>query len=172
MSALFLCEPIMRAYFFGNLYISDKQHGIQALHAYVRMSRGRRPDEPEMVTIEEWAWKHETVILLQAGYASNLQRVHDALQALAKDWPAGDPTFPALPVGKFHEEEAALNGALTSVATILPAAVYNLGYLDKRALDDRVNEGGYVDHVDASLDAKTFTPFERAALIIRGFPLA
>ena len=113
----------LRAYFFGNMYLSQIQQGIQAAHVVTKMfGKYGREFEGSMGnagdTLFDWADQGVTKILLNGGYQSNLATIHDALGLLC-------PML-ELPYMKFHEEEAALNGALTSVGVVVPAEVYTL----------------------------------------------
>ena len=58
----------MRAYFFGNLYMSSIQQGIQAAHAVADMFiKYSNENEPNYHPLREWATDHKTMILLNAG---------------------------------------------------------------------------------------------------------
>lgn len=112
-----------RAYFFGNLYISQIQHGIQGSHAVTKMFRNNQPDlfDPDYAMVDnlnDWADFGLTKIYLQAGFQRNLEVIHDVLSYIC-------PRL-RLPYAKFHEEDDALNGALTSVCVVVPEEVYNM----------------------------------------------
>lgn len=113
---------LLRAYFFGNMYISPIQHGIQAAHVVTKLFQkyGRDHDSKAADVLYDWADVGVTKILLNGGYQSNLENIHSILEILC-------PVL-ELPYAKFHEEEAALNGALTSVGVVVPEAVYS--YVD------------------------------------------
>lgn len=109
----------LRAYFFGNMYLSPIQQGIQAAHVVTKLF-ARFPTlqyGPAFFTLHAWANEGVTKILLNGGYQSNLAVIYDVLETLC---PALE-----LPFAKFHEEQDALNGALTSVGVIVPEEVYN-----------------------------------------------
>ena len=111
----------LRAYFFGNMYLSDKQHGIQAAHVVTKMfaKYGRVHEGDDSVAADllyDWSDDGVTKILLNGGYQSNLAVVYEALEEMC-------PSL-ELPFAKFHEEEASLNGALTSVGVVVPEEIY------------------------------------------------
>jgi hypothetical protein len=113
----------LRAYFFGNLYISQIQHGIQGSHVVTKMFRDNQPDlfpaDPVMQrTLFDWGDDGVTKIYLQAGYQRNLEIIHDVLRYIC-------PRL-GLPYQKFHEEVDALNGALTSVGVVVPQEIYDM----------------------------------------------
>lgn len=115
----------LRAYFFGNMYVSPIQHGIQGSHVVTKMFRANQPDlfpaDPVMQqTLFDWGDDGVTKIYLNAGYQLNLQIIYDVLSYIA-------PRL-GLPYQKFHEEVDALNGALTSVGVVAPEEVYNLAW--------------------------------------------
>ena len=107
----------MRAYYFGNFYLSSIQQGIQAGHVthelfvkypdrHIPASQGDR--------LWEWAEHHKTMILLNGGMASRLMDTEHFLK---------DEDNP-YPWTSFREEKNALNGSITSVGIILPAKIY------------------------------------------------
>ena len=67
-----------------------------------------------------------TKILLNGGYQSNLADIHRIFEIVC-------PKL-GLPFSKFHEEEAALNGALTSVGIVVPEEIYGM------LMDDKFHE--------------------------------
>jgi hypothetical protein len=109
-----------RAYFFGNMYISPIQHGIQAAHVVTKMFAryGRDHESPAADVLYDWADVGVTKILLNGGYQSNLADVHSIFEIVC-------PRL-GIPYAKFHEEEAALNGALTSVGVVVPVEIYEI----------------------------------------------
>lgn len=117
----------LRAYFFGNMYLSPIQQGIQAAHVVTKMfvNHGHRPpnesspDEREAhYMLMDWARMGVTKILLNGGYQSNLEVIHQCFEKIA-------PML-GLPFAKFHEEQEALNGALTCVGIVVPEEIYSL----------------------------------------------
>ena len=111
----------MRAYFFGNFYLSSIQQGIQAGHVIGNMSilygKGSM--------YHEWAAEHKTIILLNGGMHSDLRKIwnHFEKKQNPYDW------------AYFTESFEALNGALTSVGIILPEEVYTEAALRRSSND-------------------------------------
>lgn len=109
----------LRAYFVGNLYISQIQHGIQAAHVVTKMASkyGRELSAPrEHEVFYDWADNGVTKILTCGGYQATLETVYAIFEIVAYEL--------QLPFAKFHEEIVSLNGALTSVGIIVPEEVY------------------------------------------------
>lgn len=164
----------MRGYFFGHYYISEKQHGIQGIHAMGRMVRERAAKPKAMEAVDNWLNDHETVILLSVHDCDLLDAVHEALQELSRDW-KGDGGMAELPVSIFHEP--CLRDIPTSVFTVFPEEVYAYNArtpnarVMKKALLDRVEALGFASYLDAAR-SHAFTPVERAFLISYSFPLA
>lgn len=112
----------MRAYFFGNMYLSDKQHGIQAAHVVARMAAKYCPHPDDHiketdrchVQFLEWAEEHETIIIMNAGYGENIHKLNDFFC----------DTDNPFPFAMFKESKAALDGAATSIGIILPYRIY------------------------------------------------
>jgi hypothetical protein len=109
----------MRAYFLGNYYLSQIQQGIQASHVvgemHVKYHSGN--ELVEASAFDEWAIHHKTMILLNGGNQSDLQKFYDFISST--------PYVKDLVHAKFHESESALNGALTSVGIIVPEFLYD-----------------------------------------------
>ena len=106
----------IRGYFFGNMYLSPIQQGIQCAHVVTKMFSAYRPEYSGSKILYDWAENGPTKILLNGGYQSNLQTIHEIFNIIC-------PRL-QLPYMKFHEENSALNGALTSVGVIVPEEVY------------------------------------------------
>jgi len=115
----------MRAYFFGNLYLSSIQQGIQAQHCTVNIFKKYFPrptavgeccfDASEQsVQLMDWAHDHETDILLNGGYSSTLREISGMLLDTENPYPWN----------LFSEADDALDGALTCVGIILPEKIY------------------------------------------------
>lgn len=116
----------MRAYYFGNMYLSSIQQGIQAAHVTARMFRkyavGFNDDScPGYDMLHEWAEQHETMILLSGGYGENLWELVSFFNVDENPYPHAN----------FAESKEALDGALTSVGIILPEKIY-LGVKEMR----------------------------------------
>jgi hypothetical protein len=108
----------LRFYAVNNMYLSSIQQGIQPGHALGEMFVKYRRQGPKTAKDLLWSWaeKHKTWIVLNGGYQSELQKFADFLKSKKNPFPWAC----------FHEEEDALNGALTSVCVVLPERVYNL----------------------------------------------
>lgn len=112
----------MRAYFFGNMYLSSIQQGIQALHATAEMFMiYGDPEKPNYHSVREWANDHKTVVLLNAGYSSEIL-------SLAEFFTREDNPYPW---AAFNEDPLALGvglsgepGASTCIGIILPERIY------------------------------------------------
>ena len=106
----------MRAYFFGNMYLSSIQQGIQAAHVVAEMyTKYVGPDPAQQYFIlDHWAREHKTMVLLNAGYGQEIHSLVEFFRAEANP----------LPWAHFHEGKDALDGALTCVGIILPEEFY------------------------------------------------
>jgi hypothetical protein len=104
----------MRAYFFGNLYLSSIQQGIQAAHTVVEMYNKYPVDSHQYSILDHWARDHKTMILLNAGYSENIHELVSVFNTTANP----------LPWAHFNEGKDALDGALTCVGIILPEEFY------------------------------------------------
>lgn len=111
----------MIAYFFGNMYLSSIQQGIQAQHCTAEMFLKYRDEESKRVPgspyhlLYEWAQNHKTTVLLNGGEAIDLYQVQGFLASKNNPYPWAS----------FHESGDALNGALTCVGVILPGMVHD-----------------------------------------------
>ena len=107
-----------RAYFFGNMYLSSIQQGIQAGHVITEMAvkYQRTPDvlNSQGNMFYDWAENYKTMILLNAGYGENILDLRDFFMVGNKDFP----------YAIFHESDEALDGAATCFGCILPAKIY------------------------------------------------
>ncbi len=131
----------MRAYFFGNMYLSSIQQGIQAGHvigelfvSYPESSILRTGDmSSEGKLLWEWACDHKTMILLNGGYSENIHRLCEFFDVYQNTYPWA----------YFNESKDALDGALTCVGIVLPEKIYETAKL--------LREGGidntFLDHV-------------------------
>ncbi len=160
----------MRAYFFGNMYLSSIQQGIQAQHCTVELYNNYAPQvgesgydtiNPDRYEIlVDWATKHKTSILLNAGYSSTLRNIYKELSDFDNPYP----------FAKFHESEEALDNALTCVCIVIPAAIYETASEvrnafrergAKRGRDDIANFEQYGEWVaDNGMENYTFTKFQ------------
>lgn len=123
----------MRAYFFGNMYLSSIQQGIQSGHVIADMfvkyfETSKFGYVPQLEFLIKWADEHKTMILLNAGYASE---IHDLGSFLIDN-------ANSFPWASFSESTEALDGAATSIGIILPEKIYNTsGYIRSLSPDDR-----------------------------------
>jgi len=109
-----------RGYFFGNMYLSSIQQGIQAAHVMQKMLTEYWPmSSPAAAILTKWCREDKTIILLNGGYQSSLEELYTDLMLWSND--GRD-----YPVGRFHEEPDALNGAVTSVGIVLPDYVFSI----------------------------------------------
>jgi len=107
----------MRAYHFGNFYMSSIQQGIQAEHAAVWMAvKLRRSTDKKSQMFWDWAAFHETVILLNGGMDCDLKDIANFLN---------NPVSP-YPFGMFKESKDAMDSMLTNVMVILPERIYDV----------------------------------------------
>jgi hypothetical protein len=109
-----------RLYTFGNFYLSSIQQGIQAAHALGEMAIKYPVTcyEGSTTVFHEWLNNHKTMICKNGGAEAQLQEI--------KQWLlSADGVY--LPWGFFHEEEPALNNALTCVAIVVPDRIWDTG---------------------------------------------
>jgi hypothetical protein len=106
----------MRAYYFGNMYLSSIQQGIQAAHVtselFIKYTNRTGSGYGQL---HDWAVDHKTMILLNAGYSEELYKLYglfDTIEANPYPW-AG-----------FNESSEALDGAMTCIGIILPERIY------------------------------------------------
>ena len=112
----------MRAYFFGNMYLSSIQQGIQAGHViselfckYPYRDSGRlSKDGHAGEKLRDWANYHKTMILLNGGYLETMEDL----------WTFLDKPENPYPFEKFHEGLDSLGGVLTSIGIVLPEKIY------------------------------------------------
>lgn len=124
----------MRAYFFGNMYLSSIQQGIQALHCLGEMHNKYSPNlgandvgievcmqpSTQLCQLRTWEEEHKTVVLLSAGFSEEIRDLHTFFFDNAGA--DGDNYFP---FAAFHEGEDALDGALTCTGIVLPQHIYD-----------------------------------------------
>lgn len=172
----------MRLYFFGNHYISSMQHGIQGLHSFGEivlklLEADRASAKKGFDVLARFLREHKTTIFLNGGYADTLEAVHQRLEEIAQSWDPATPGAPVLLHAKFHEEKASLNGALTSVAVLVPECSYfdsrTPGRAQQRSeLRARMEAEGITDTFEAAGAVGLFTSAERLAFLCMSFPLA
>lgn len=124
----------MRAYFFGNMYLSSIQQGIQAQHCTGELIVKYKPEllvptgylldnaeQYEMLC--DYLENHKTSILLNGGYSENLHQLVESFSNTENPYPWA----------AFHESDEALDGALTCVGIILPEAIYETAAFVRQA---------------------------------------
>lgn len=112
----------MRCYHLCNMYLIQIHAGIQAAHAQhelaIKYLTNDSPTEPHLVAAEggytKWATEHKTMVLLNGGMAKDLLEFESFLQSQDHGYAWAS----------FREEEAAINGAITNVAIVLPEKMY------------------------------------------------
>lgn len=143
----------LRAYYFGNMYLSSIQQGIQAAHVTADMFVGYQPfntdeecDAPseQFQLLTSWAKYHKTMILLNAGYASELESLVDFFTY-------GGHKFPW---AYFRESQDAMQQCITCVGVILPEYIWEgarqLREGPKVSALVSMRENGYVEWEDKS----------------------
>lgn len=125
-----------RGYFFGNMYLSSLQQGLQAAHVIQKMSTRYSMLHSDIASkiFFDWCNDDRTIILLNGGTQRDLQDLASRLNLLTRH----GTTYP---LSYFEEEESALNGAVTSVGIILAENVYDSnnfigGYTKNMSKDD------------------------------------
>jgi hypothetical protein len=158
-----------RLYTFGNFYLSSIQQGIQAAHALGEMAIKYPVTCYEQGTtiFHEWLNNHKTMICKNGGAEEQLQEI--------KQW-LGSATDVYLPWGFFHEEEPALNNALTCVAIVVSERIWKtgVGLLDSEYTIDK-HTGNYVfgNLYAPEAELEEFTEFEfKLMLLIKNSPNA
>jgi len=126
-----------RAYFFGNMYLSSIQQGIQAGHVIGEMATKYCPG-PDGYTAQgemfyHWAREDKVMILLNAGYGENIMELNAIFEGTEDPMPFGQWPYDdgvnwdesPYPFSMFSESDEALCGAATSFGIIIPAKIYN-----------------------------------------------
>lgn len=113
----------LRGYFFGNMYLSSIQQGIQYGHCVGRMAAKYRAVSRASSFLFDWLEKYETVVLLNAGYSSEIASLLEFFD---------NPENP-YPFGQFNESKEALDGALTCAGIVLPHQIYTGAWMVRNA---------------------------------------
>jgi len=104
-----------RAYYFGNMYLSSIQQGIQALHCTSEMYlKYAREDSTTRNDLFNWGQFDKTVVLLNGGDCAALIKIADGLALAANPYAWAE----------WSEGDTDLNGALTCVGIVLPPRIY------------------------------------------------
>lgn len=105
----------LRAYHFGNFYLSSIQQGIQNHHALAAMAvKYRFGDDAATNMVWDWA-PHPYVINLNGGNNASMWDIVRMFESEANPYPW---SF-------FREDEDSLGGLLTNVAIILPEKIWD-----------------------------------------------
>jgi len=105
-----------RAYYFGNMYLSPIQQGIQALHCTSEMYlKYSREDSTVRNDLFNWGQFDKTVVLMNGGDCGALAGISELMSKEDNPYAWAD----------WHEGVPDLNGALTCVGIILPPRIYN-----------------------------------------------
>ena len=152
----------MRAYFFGNMYISSIGQGIQAGHVLAELFvKYQQHSAWAVVTIPtqhlyDWAHNHKTMILLNGGYSEALRSISELFAAKENPYPWS----------VFHEGQDALDGALTCVGIILPEKIYGAGVelvTKIKSGDPSATLGGqWQQNIKRELYELNLSPYEQA----------
>ena len=158
--------PGSLGFFFCNHYMAGIHGGIQSLHAAVQMAVDFPPGVPGHSVFHDWATCGEPVaILLNAGYASRLEKVARAIETFNREAHDGI----VLPFARFHEGVDELNGALTAVALVVPA---QWAGKDKDCSEEDFQAALAIgDPVDVAPLMSEWTMGDRLRLLRYGMPL-
>lgn len=108
----------LRCYTFTHFALKGIQQGIQSGHAAMELVNKYTVREGWINGFAEqvlsWVGEHKTIICLDGGNSASLK---DLLDFLLK------PENP-FPVTSFYEDEQTMEGMLTSIATVLPARIF------------------------------------------------
>jgi hypothetical protein len=107
--------------FVNHLYMSPIQWGIQTAHCVSTLSVKYKHNTEQHKCYTEWAEQEPTIIVCQGGNVAMLNDLYARLEPLANALDLG--------VVKFHEDEQSLGGVITSVAVLVPDALFNC-YID------------------------------------------
>lgn len=163
----------MRFYSFVNaLYLSQLQRGLQTAHAVSEMSiqfanviwanQRTKHDLESAEAYLDWAKDHKTIIICDGGNVAMLEDLYTTLIDHAYHF--------GLPLVKFYEDEASLNGALTVVGIIVPAELYDTKY---RKPEDGVTEAyTYESLAGGSINYFVGTPEFEFIKYLKSFRLA
>lgn len=153
-------------YFFCNHYMAGIHGGIQSLHAAVQMAVDFPPGRPGHDVFHAWATQDKTAILLNAGFASRLEKIAQAIEAINEETNEGI----VLPFARFHEGMEELNGALTAVALVVPGQWVSREYsVSREELTEVLNRG--IDTVELAVEMKSWGMPDRLRLLRHGMSL-
>ena len=166
----------MRLYLFSNHYISPVQHGIQGIHSFGEVVLKMLKEKParsrkSAAMLTEFLTKHKTVVVLNGGPSAALEAIHDTLEVISRDWPKNVEGAPHLLFGKFHEDAASLNGALTSVAVLVPSCAVVSDSMERSNLIREVADMGFASPFEAAADTELYGSVKCLSLLCASFPL-
>lgn len=103
----------LKAYFFINdLYMSEKQWGIQSVHALSELYK-KKLTSNQKAMLRDWQDNHKTVIMLKGINCGTLKYLYKTISHTCDklDYPSS----------VFYEDEDSLNDAITCVMAIVPS---------------------------------------------------
>jgi len=140
----------MRAYFFGNFYLSSIQQGIQGQHAFGELfNKYDNTETPQQSMLRDFNKNHKTSIYLNGGNQKSLQELHTFFEQ------AEAQKYNEFPYTQFFEESDALNGCLTSVVIILPTRIYEFAEILKKDVSGIIRT-----NIQEQLNRKGFASFD------------
>lgn len=153
-------------YFFCNHYMAGIHGGIQSLHAAVQMAVDFPPGRPGHDVFHAWATSADpTAILLNAGFASRLEKIAQSIEKLNEENNDGI----VLPFARFHEGLDELNGALTCVGLVIPGQWMSREYsCSEQELSQALELG---DPVEVAAKMTHWSMPDRLRLLRHGMPL-
>lgn len=153
-------------YFFCNHYMQGIHGGIQSLHAAVEMGLNFPPGTRGFKVLSDWGRSGQPdAILLNAGYASRVEKVAQAIETFNAENNDGIE----LPYARFHEGIDELNGALTAVALVVPGP-WVLGEYT-RTPDEVAEALAMGDPVEVAAQLTDWSMGDRLRLLRHGMPL-
>ena len=137
-----------RAYFFGNMYLSSIQQGIQAGHTLGDMFVKYQELSVQKGRLLDWAENYKVMILLNAGYSDEIRSLAMFLGNNQNKWPWAS----------FSESDEALDGALTCVGIVLPEEIYTAAAKIRNDILDPedIVETGMVEYMDEDVHGNPF----------------
>lgn len=110
------------AYFWvNNLYLNDKQYGIQTAHCVSEMSQHEFGKD----IYTRWARDGKKIIIYEGTNSGTLRRIFKILQYAVRNLAKAGIEVPHT---MFHEDEESLDGALTAVGFIIPNELRNFSF--------------------------------------------
>ena len=152
-----------RCYTLTHFMLSSIQQGIQSGHAamelvnkYYQPEPLYKDDEERFDTLLSWIREDKTIIALNGGNSEGLFEWYQFLNR---------PGYNTLPWVLFNEDENSLEGAMTSIAIIIPDRIYDF---DTATHPQCTNWGGMFNNVPPEFTAWEWELFEK----IKSAPLA